>query len=68
MCTQMLAGAPPTKFPGNQPIEDESRISKWITDIKYYAEYLINLCVPWPDESLPFIERSAKGFCLLVHA
>jgi hypothetical protein len=24
MCTPMLAGAPPPKFPGNQPIEDES--------------------------------------------
>jgi hypothetical protein len=35
--------------------------------MKYYAEYLIDLCVPWPDESLPFFERSAKGFCLLVH-
>jgi hypothetical protein len=33
MCTPMLAGAPPPKFPGNQPIEDESRISKWITDM-----------------------------------
>jgi hypothetical protein len=64
----MLAGAPPPKFPGNRPIEDESRISKWITDTKYYAEYLINLCVPWSDESFPSFERTAKGFCLLVHA
>jgi hypothetical protein len=64
----MLARAPPPKFPGNPPIEDESRISKWITDMKYYAEYLINLCVPWLDESLPSFERSAEGFCLLVHA
>ncbi len=36
--------------------------------MKYYAEYLINLCVPWSDESLPSFERSAKGFCLPVHA
>jgi hypothetical protein len=36
--------------------------------MKYYAEYLINLCVPWLDESLPSFQRSAKGFCLLVHA
>jgi hypothetical protein len=30
--------------------------------------YLINLGVPWSDKSLPSFERSAKGFCLLVHA
>jgi hypothetical protein len=36
--------------------------------MKYYAEYLINLCVPCSDESSPSFERSAKGFCLLVHA
>ncbi len=42
MCTPMLAGAPPPKFPGNQPIKDESHISKWITDMKYYAKYLID--------------------------
>ncbi len=35
--------------------------------MKYYAEYLINLCVPWPDESLPSIGRSSEGFCSLVH-
>jgi hypothetical protein len=35
--------------------------------MKYYAEYLINLCVPWSDESLPSFERSAEDFCLLVH-
>ncbi len=68
MCTPMLAGAPHPKFPGNRPIEDESHIFKWITDMKYYAEYLINLCVPWLDESLSSFERSAEGFCLLVHA
>jgi hypothetical protein len=34
--------------------------------MKYYAEYLIDLCVPWSDESLPSFERSDKGFCLLV--
>jgi hypothetical protein len=68
MCTPMLAGAPPPKFPGNQPIKDESRISKWINDMKYYTEYLIDLCVPWSDESFPSFERSAKGFCLLIHA
>ncbi len=63
----MLAGAPPPKFPRNRPIEDESHISKWITDMKYYAEYLIDLCVPWSDESLPSFEKFAEGFCLLVH-
>ena len=36
--------------------------------MKYYAKYLIDLCVPWLDESLPSFKRSAEGFCLLVHA
>jgi hypothetical protein len=68
MCTPMLAGAPLPKFPGNQRIKYESSDSKWITVMKYYAEYLINLCVHWLDESFPSFERSAEGFCLLVHA
>ena len=68
MYTPMLAGAPPPRLPENRPIKDESRISKWISDMKYYAEYLINLCVPWPDESLPSFKRSVKGFFSLVHA
>ncbi len=66
MCTPMLAGAPPPKFPGNRSIEDESGISKWITVMKYYTEYLINICVPWLDESSPSFERSAEDFCFLV--
>jgi hypothetical protein len=36
--------------------------------MKYYAEYLIDLCVPWLDKSLSSFERSAEGYCLLVHA
>jgi hypothetical protein len=36
--------------------------------MKYNAEYLINLCVPWSDESLSSFERPNKGFCLLGHA
>jgi hypothetical protein len=64
----MLAEAPLHKSPGNQPIEYESRISKWITNMKYYSEYVIGLCVPWPDEFLPSFERSDEGFCSLVHA
>jgi hypothetical protein len=35
--------------------------------MKYYAKYMIDLCVPWPDESFLSFERSAKGFCSLVH-
>jgi hypothetical protein len=69
MCTLILAGAPPLKFPGIQPIKDESRISKWNKDMKYYLTYLIDLCVQWLDESLfPLYERSAEGFFLLVNA
>ncbi len=35
--------------------------------MKYYSKYLIDLCVPWPDESEFLFERSAKGFCKLVN-
>jgi hypothetical protein len=51
MCTPMLAGAPPPKFPGNQLIDDESRIHTWDIQMRYYSKYLIDLCVPWSDES-----------------
>ncbi len=67
MCTTMLAGAPPPSFPGNQPIKEESLVSKWNTDMKYYAKYLIDLCVPWTDKSLPSFERTPEGFCALVN-
>ena len=68
MCTPMLAGAPPPKFPGNRPIDDdESRIHIWDRDMKYYSKYLIDLCVPWSGESRLLFERSATGFCLLVN-
>jgi hypothetical protein len=68
MCTPMLAGTPPPKFPRNRPTQDESRIHTWDTDMKYYSKYLIDICVPWSDESKLLFERSAKGFCLLVNA
>ena len=64
----MLAGAPPPKSPGNRPIDDdESRIHTWVIEMKYYSKYLIDLCVPWSDESELLFERSAKGFCELVN-
>jgi hypothetical protein len=66
MCTPMLAGAPPPKFPANLLVEDESLIPKWNKDMQYYSKYLIDLCVPWSDESLPTFERSPEGFCLLI--
>ncbi len=67
MCTPMFAGAPPPKFPGNQPTKDESSISKWNRGMIYYSRYLINLCAPWLEESSLF-ERSTNGFCDLIHA
>ena len=67
MCTPMLAGVPPSLFPGNQPINNESLVSKWNTNMKYYAKYLMDLCVPWTDKSLPFCERTHEGFCSLVN-
>jgi hypothetical protein len=35
--------------------------------MRYYSKYLIDLCVPWSDESGLLFERSAKGFCELVN-
>jgi hypothetical protein len=67
MCTPMLAGAPPPKFPGNQPTKDESSISKWNKDMIYYSRYLMDLCVPWLEESPPLFERSISGFCSLIN-
>ncbi len=47
MCTPMFAGAPPLKFPGNQPTRDESSILEWNKNKIYYSRYLMDLCVPW---------------------
>ncbi len=63
----MLAGAPPPKFPGNRPINDESRIHTWDIEMRYYSKYLIDLCVPWSDESRLLFERSVIGFSKLVN-
>jgi hypothetical protein len=63
----MFAGAPPPKFSGNQPTEDESSIFKWNKDMIYYSRYLMDLCVPWLEESSPMFERSISGFCFLVN-
>ncbi len=62
MFTPMLAGAPPPKFPGNRPIEDESRISKWITDIKYYAEYWSTYVYPGQMSLCPPLKDLPKAF------
>ncbi len=67
MCTPMFAGAPPQKFPGNQPTKDESSILKWNKDMIYYSRYLMDLCVPWLEESPPLFERSKSGFCSLIN-
>ncbi len=64
----MLAGTPPANFPGNRPTNDVSSISNWNKDMIYYSRFLIDLCVPWLNESSPLYERSAKGFCLLISA
>ncbi len=68
MWTPMFAGAPPPKFPGNQPTKDESSISKWNKDMIYYSRYLMDLCVPWLEESSPLFERSTNRFCSLINA
>jgi hypothetical protein len=67
MCTPMLAGAPPPQFPGNRSIDNESLISDWNTNMKYYTKYLMDLCVLWMNESLPFFERTPEDFCALVN-
>jgi hypothetical protein len=33
----------------------------------YYSRYLIDLCVPWLEESPPLFERSASEFCSLIN-
>ncbi len=63
----MFAGAPPPTFPGNQPTTDESSISKWNKDMTYYSRYLMDLCVPWLEESPPLFERPTSGFCSLIN-
>ncbi len=67
MCTPMFARAPPQKFSGNQPTKDESSISKWNKDMIYYSRYLMDLSVPWLEESPPLFERSTSGFCSLIN-
>jgi hypothetical protein len=34
----------------------------------YYSRYLIDLCVPWLEESSPLFERSTNRFCSLINA
>ncbi len=67
MCTPMFAGAPPPKLPGNKPTKDESTISKWNKEMNYYSKYLIDLSVPWMEDSCPLFERSTSGFCSLIN-
>jgi hypothetical protein len=67
MCTPMFAGAPPKKFPGNQPTKDESSILKWNKNMIHYSRYLIDLCVPWLEKFSPLFERSMIGFCSLIN-
>jgi hypothetical protein len=33
----------------------------------YYSRYLINLCVPWLEESSPLFERSTSGISSLIN-
>jgi hypothetical protein len=33
----------------------------------YYSRYLMDLCVPWLEESPPLFERSTSGFCSLIN-
>ncbi len=35
--------------------------------MKYYSKYLLDLCVPWSDESELLFERSAICFCELAN-
>jgi hypothetical protein len=67
MCMPKFAGAPPPKFPGNQPTKDESSILKWNKNMIYYSRYLMDLCVPWLEKSSPLFERSTSGFCSLIN-
>jgi hypothetical protein len=66
-CTPMFAGGPPPKFSGNRPTKDESFISKWNKYMIYYSRYLMDLCLPWLEESPPLFETSTSGFCSLIN-
>jgi hypothetical protein len=67
MCTPMLAGAPPPKFPRTWQTRDESSILEWNKNMIYYFRYLMDLCVPWFEKSSPLFERSTRGFCSLIN-
>jgi hypothetical protein len=67
MCTPMFVGAPPPKFPGNQPTKDESSILEWNKEMIYYSRYLMDSHVPWLVESPPLFERSTSGFFSLIN-
>jgi hypothetical protein len=67
MCTPIFAGAPHPKFPRNKPTKDESTISKWNKEMNYYSKYLMDLCVPWMEDSCPLFERSTSGFYSLIN-
>jgi hypothetical protein len=67
MCTPMFARAPSPKFPGNRPTKDESSILEWNKNMIYYSRYLMDLCVPWLEESSPLFERSMSGFFSLIN-
>ncbi len=66
MYTNICGGTTP-KIPGNKPTKDESTISKWNKEMNYYSKYLIDLCVPWMEDSCPLFERSTSGFCSLIN-
>jgi hypothetical protein len=68
MCTLMLARALPQKFIGYQPTKDEASISKWNKDMIYYSMCLMDLCVPFLEESSALFERSMKEFCSFINA
>jgi hypothetical protein len=33
----------------------------------YYSRYLMDLCIPWLEESSPLFERSTSEFCSLIN-
>ncbi len=67
MLTPILAGKPPPKFPGNRPAEEEQH-RKWHKEMEYFAKYMLDMMVPWYDDTTPLFPRDSSGFCTMAES
>jgi hypothetical protein len=68
MLTPILAGKPPPKFPGNMPSSGSSKLEQWLTDMNYFAKYIIDMMVPWSTDGTRQFQRDVNGFCDMLHS